>query len=260
MLHQLGDEKIVSDGRTATNMSPPQPSSVDSAVESWGGSFFDLTLSPDHNKNLPATGTIQKHPPNWNSQLFDEITNENLNLQRELDLLSQEINECGNKAKRPLDAEYVQMNALNKNTQERSPIERESVIATDFENLEMSHLSDSRQWNCLNTSQPSIRSEFLAHHLLTVELKKDPVYEDFGFSVSDGLYERGVFINRIRKGGPADQTQFLQPYDRILQVNNTCTQDFDCCLTVPLIATSGDTLTLLVARASSTEDVSMEGT
>jgi len=51
-----------------------------------------------------------------------------------------------------------------------------------------------------------------------VTLFKDPVYEDFGFSVSDGLYERGVYINRIRKGGPADMSTVLRPYDRILQV------------------------------------------
>lgn len=51
-----------------------------------------------------------------------------------------------------------------------------------------------------------------------VTLFKDPIYEDFGFSVSDGLYERGVYINRIRKGGPADLSTILQPYDRILQV------------------------------------------
>lgn len=48
-------------------------------------------------------------------------------------------------------------------------------------------------------------------------LYKDPLYEDFGFSISDGLYERGVFINRIRQGGPADK-HGLQPYDRILKV------------------------------------------
>ncbi len=35
-------------------------------------------------------------------------------------------------------------------------------------------------------------------------LFKDNVYEDFGFSLSDGLYEKGIFVNRIRKGGPAD--------------------------------------------------------
>ncbi|KAE8738755.1 hypothetical protein FOCC_FOCC015765, partial [Frankliniella occidentalis] len=81
-----------------------------------------------------------------------------------------------------------------------------------------------------------------------VTIYKDSVYEDFGFSVSDGLYERGVFINRIRKGGPADVTGVLQPYDRILQVNETRTHDFDCCLTVPLIAAAGDRIQLIVAR------------
>lgn len=50
-------------------------------------------------------------------------------------------------------------------------------------------------------------------------LFKDPLYEDFGFSISDGLYERGVFLNRIRQGGPADKIGLLKPYDRIIQVN-----------------------------------------
>lgn len=51
-----------------------------------------------------------------------------------------------------------------------------------------------------------------------VALYKDQVYDDYGFSVSDGLYERGVYINRIRSGGPADKTGLLRPYDRIIQV------------------------------------------
>jgi len=51
-----------------------------------------------------------------------------------------------------------------------------------------------------------------------VTLYKDQVYDDYGFSVSDGLYERGVYINRIRSGGPADQVAVLKPYDRIIQV------------------------------------------
>ena len=51
-----------------------------------------------------------------------------------------------------------------------------------------------------------------------VTLLKDRVYEDFGFSVSDGLYEKGVYVNRIRKGGPADKSGVLKPFDRILQV------------------------------------------
>lgn len=52
-----------------------------------------------------------------------------------------------------------------------------------------------------------------------VTLYKDQFYDDFGFSVSDGLYERGVYINRIRSSGPADQVQVLKPYDRIIQVS-----------------------------------------
>lgn len=87
-----------------------------------------------------------------------------------------------------------------------------------------------------------IRNQQLVH----VILHKDPVYEDFGFSVSDGLYERGVYINRLRPGGPCDG--ILRPYDRIVRVNETSTEDCDCCLTVPLIAAAGMRLDLTVAR------------
>ncbi|RVE47556.1 hypothetical protein evm_007815 [Chilo suppressalis] len=83
------------------------------------------------------------------------------------------------------------------------------------------------------------------HHVI---LYKDAIYDDYGFSVSDGLYERGVYINRIRKGGPADIVGLLRPYDRILQVNGTRTVDYDCCLTVPLIASAGDRLEIVVQR------------
>ncbi|XP_031627777.1 glutamate receptor-interacting protein 2 isoform X2 [Contarinia nasturtii] len=81
-----------------------------------------------------------------------------------------------------------------------------------------------------------------------VTLYKDKVYDDYGFSVSDGLYERGVYINRIRSGGPADTVGLLKPFDRIVQVNDTKTKDFDCCLTVPLIASAGDKIELIVQR------------
>ncbi|XP_031776661.1 glutamate receptor-interacting protein 2 isoform X3 [Nasonia vitripennis] len=82
--------------------------------------------------------------------------------------------------------------------------------------------------------------------IVHVSLHKDPVYEDFGFSVSDGLYERGVYINRLRPGGPCDG--LLRPYDRILRVNESSTEDCDCCLAVPLIAAAGARLELTVAR------------
>ncbi|XP_010874187.2 glutamate receptor-interacting protein 2 isoform X3 [Esox lucius] len=86
-----------------------------------------------------------------------------------------------------------------------------------------------------------------ALELLKVSLKKDQDYGDFGFSVSDGLLEKGVYVNMIRPDGPADQGG-LKPYDRILQVNRVRTRDFDCCLTVPLITESGHSLDLVISR------------
>uniref|UniRef100_A0A4W3K0B9 Glutamate receptor interacting protein 2 n=1 Tax=Callorhinchus milii TaxID=7868 RepID=A0A4W3K0B9_CALMI len=78
-------------------------------------------------------------------------------------------------------------------------------------------------------------------------IEKGSQNEDFGFSISDGLLEKGVYVNLIRPEGPADRNG-LQPYDRILQVNHVRTRDFDCCLTVPLIAESGDKLEMVVSR------------
>lgn len=51
-------------------------------------------------------------------------------------------------------------------------------------------------------------------------LFKDKVYDDFGFSISDGLFERGIYVNRIRPKGPADMCGLLRPFDRILQVSS----------------------------------------
>lgn len=48
-------------------------------------------------------------------------------------------------------------------------------------------------------------------------LHKDPVRNDFGFSVSDGLLEKGVYVHTVRIDGPA-QLGGLQPFDRLLQV------------------------------------------
>uniref|UniRef100_A0A671QZW4 Glutamate receptor-interacting protein 1-like n=1 Tax=Sinocyclocheilus anshuiensis TaxID=1608454 RepID=A0A671QZW4_9TELE len=80
-----------------------------------------------------------------------------------------------------------------------------------------------------------------------VSLLKDSDLEDFGFSVSDGVLEKGVYVNNIRPGGPAE-IGGLKPYDRLLQINRVRTRDFDCCLVVPLIAESGNKLDLVISR------------
>ncbi|XP_063068699.1 glutamate receptor-interacting protein 1 [Engraulis encrasicolus] len=80
-----------------------------------------------------------------------------------------------------------------------------------------------------------------------VSLFKESDLEDFGFSVSDGLLEKGVYVNNIRPGGPAE-IGGLKPFDRLLQINHVRTRDFDCCLVVPLIAESGNKLDLVISR------------
>ncbi|KAM8739875.1 glutamate receptor-interacting protein 1 isoform 8-T9 [Acanthopagrus schlegelii] len=82
-------------------------------------------------------------------------------------------------------------------------------------------------------------------HKLTLEKASD--LEDFGFSVSDGLLDRGVYVSNIRPGGPAELGG-LRAYDRILQINHVRTRDFDCCLVVPLIAESPNHLELVISR------------
>ncbi|XP_043964459.1 glutamate receptor-interacting protein 1 isoform X4 [Gambusia affinis] len=82
-------------------------------------------------------------------------------------------------------------------------------------------------------------------HKLTLDKTSD--LEDFGFSVSDGLLDRGVYVNNIRPGGPAERGG-LRAYDRILQINHVRTRDFDCCLVVPLIAESPNRLELVISR------------
>ncbi|KAL0967250.1 hypothetical protein UPYG_G00249820 [Umbra pygmaea] len=80
-----------------------------------------------------------------------------------------------------------------------------------------------------------------------VSLFKESDLEDFGFSVSDGLLDKGVYVNNIRPGGAAE-VGGLKSYDRLLQINHVRTRDFDCCLVVPLIAESGNKLDLVISR------------
>ncbi|XP_067111033.1 glutamate receptor-interacting protein 1 [Osmerus mordax] len=80
-----------------------------------------------------------------------------------------------------------------------------------------------------------------------VSLEKESDLEDFGFSVSDGLLEKGVYVSNLRPGGPAELGG-LKSYDRLLQINHVRTRDFDCCLVVPLIAESGNKLELVISR------------
>uniref|UniRef100_A0A8C1NYD9 Glutamate receptor interacting protein 2a n=1 Tax=Cyprinus carpio TaxID=7962 RepID=A0A8C1NYD9_CYPCA len=96
----------------------------------------------------------------------------------------------------------------------------------------------------MKDTSPSMPLEL---HKVMFTFQKDADSRDFGFSVSDGLLEKGVYVNMIRPDGPADQAG-LRPYDRILQINHARTRDFDCCLAVPLITEAGEHLQLVISR------------
>ncbi|XP_035502056.2 glutamate receptor-interacting protein 2-like isoform X2 [Scophthalmus maximus] len=128
---------------------------------------------------------------------------------------------------------------------EISPIKCEGIHSKTKSNLNMS--TGARDVPARGKGGPCdlLSSTTLALHKVTI--RKDHESHDFGFSVSDGLLEKGVYVNMIRPDGPADQAG-LRPFDRILQVNRVRTRDLDCCLTVPLIMEAGDCLDLVISR------------
>ncbi|XP_075970161.1 glutamate receptor interacting protein isoform X3 [Anticarsia gemmatalis] len=154
------------------------------------------------------------------------------------------------KTRRPnWDSDYLNNGIYTVTTPQKSPM-KPGVPGTSFQ-FSTSPIYENDVPG-LYSSEAVSPARGSIHHVI---LYKDAIYDDYGFSVSDGLYERGVYINRIRKGGPADIVGLLRPYDRILQVNGTRTVEYDCCLTVPLIASAGDRLEIVVQRLVTSRDL-----
>ncbi|XP_045164532.2 glutamate receptor-interacting protein 1-like isoform X2 [Mercenaria mercenaria] len=86
-----------------------------------------------------------------------------------------------------------------------------------------------------------------------VTLVKESPTDDFGFGVSDGVYDKGVYISAIRPGSVAE-SMGLKQFDRILQINKVRTRDFDCSLAIPLIADAGESLDIVVCRNPLTQN------
>ncbi|XP_040008159.1 glutamate receptor-interacting protein 2-like [Xiphias gladius] len=130
---------------------------------------------------------------------------------------------------------------------EISPIKREGISADSKNKSNLNMSTGARDVPARGKGDPCdiLSPTTLALHKVTI--RKDLESHDFGFSVSDGLLEKGVYVNMIRPDGPADQAG-LKPFDRILQVNRVRTRDLDCCLTVPLIMETGDCLNLVISR------------
>ncbi|XP_060527881.1 glutamate receptor-interacting protein 2 isoform X2 [Cylas formicarius] len=204
------------------NYSSPGLMSVDSAIHSWDSNTVDTQT--ENGAELKDVESVLSEPLSYQDPVHDHDKDSTLtkNKKRHSELqYYSDTEELFCPSPLPLP-KYNSGNAVNHYNQSGGAVERISGSCS-AENI-------------------------LDNEIYHVTLYKDSIYDDYGFSVSDGLYVKGVYINRIRKGGPADIVGLLRPYDRIVQVNDTKTVEFDCCLTVPLIASAGDRLELIVAR------------
>ncbi|KFD66740.1 hypothetical protein M514_06839, partial [Trichuris suis] len=102
----------------------------------------------------------------------------------------------------------------------------------------------------VNTNGSSEAKPSRAYELHRVILEKDVDNNDFGFSISDGAEQKGVFVHELRPGGPAERSGNVFPFDRILKVNEVNIQDIDCMLTAPLLASCGNQVELLLRRVA----------
>ncbi|KAM7404884.1 hypothetical protein PAMP_012193 [Pampus punctatissimus] len=185
-------------------------------------------------------GTLNQEDSFWSQALQDLETCGQSEILREL-----EASMTGSSLS--LYLEETKTNEDSMFQSEISPIKREEIHIESKNKSNLNMLTGARDVASHDKGDPSdiLSSTTLALH--KVNMRKDLDSHDFGFSVSDGLLEKGVYVNMIRPDGPADEAG-LKPFDRILQVNRVRTRDLDCCLTVPLIMEAGDSLDLVISR------------
>uniref|UniRef100_A0A8C7R003 Glutamate receptor interacting protein 2a n=2 Tax=Oncorhynchus mykiss TaxID=8022 RepID=A0A8C7R003_ONCMY len=234
--------------------------SMDSAMSSWDGSGIDAdygsqgedrtwtrshyqfrqpwrrTKPPRTQPNSISTGlTVPTLEDSfWSQALQDLETCGQSEILRELEVSSLYLSQSATKI-------------TNWGGSRISPVKRGPIHDEPKTKSNLQRSNRTRDTPPRGRGEPQETSSPTALELLKVTLRKDPDCGDFGFSVSDGLLEKGAYVNMIRPDGPADQAG-LKPYDRILQVNRARTRDFDCCLTVPLITEAGDSLDLVIRR------------
>uniref|UniRef100_A0A803TQB4 Glutamate receptor interacting protein 2 n=1 Tax=Anolis carolinensis TaxID=28377 RepID=A0A803TQB4_ANOCA len=208
--------------------------SVDSAMESWDGSGIDAGYG-SQGTYLPQAVGIALHPHEWRSSRQKSSTPPG-DPRKSYPFMDGSFSED--------DWEKPSRYTAHEDNFWR-------VFGEALEDLEtcgQSELLREIEIKMMKEEIQEIMSPTpLELHKVCMTIYKDPETEDFGFSVSDGLLEKGVYVNMIRPDGPADQCG-LKPYDRVLQVNRIRTRDLDCCLAVPLISEAGDKLDLVISR------------
>ncbi|KAL4646334.1 glutamate receptor-interacting protein 2-like [Arapaima gigas] len=256
--------------------------SVDSAMESWDGSGSStdaggggpatdnrtqmpgVALDPDEwhktkqSKNMRPTAVCKKYPSSdesFNNNDWEKPSGHNgrrhhhsLMLESQDELWSQALEDletCGqSELLREIEASIMSGSTLSLDVD----VQKSHDLTKSFKQ------SDAKNNNiligCENTwtsgtieeeLQEAMSPTSLELHKVTVV--KDSETRDFGFSISDGYLESGIYVNMIRPEGPAHRAG-LEPFDRILQVNHIRTREMDCCLAVPLITEAGDKLEL----------------
>uniref|UniRef100_A0A8C4HJH6 PDZ domain-containing protein n=1 Tax=Dicentrarchus labrax TaxID=13489 RepID=A0A8C4HJH6_DICLA len=219
--HQDGEEEpVVMVAPLSSQRAFSTLPSVDSAVESWDGSndvllsdwlTFDLSLR----FTVGHDGTEPDQEENFWSQALEDLET------------------CGQSGiLRELEVSSTVEGTIIRHT-------RSNTLPSDPQRRAFAMRKMRQEVNEILNQNP------VELHKLTLEKASD--LEDFGFSVSDGLLDRGVYVSNIRPGGPAERGG-LRAYDRILQINHVRTRDFDCCLVVPLIAESPNHLELVISR------------
>ncbi|XP_036256070.1 glutamate receptor-interacting protein 1 isoform X12 [Molothrus ater] len=257
--------------------------SVDSAVESWDGSAIDTSFgnqghtypASGYNFNayewrspkqgsLSPPGKPRNHPfhepglsdDEWDRPAASTTASKNMWQQKETETLGENqenhvkqtsVERSGGESIRSLKKEGKMWKGAS-GGQRKGGGQLEEWNTSSFTGTHDNTEADQEEnfWSqALEDLETCGQSGILRE--LEVTLYKDSDGEDFGFSVSDGLLEKGVYVKNIRPAGPGDLGG-LKPYDRLLQVNHVRTRDFDCCLVVPLIAESGNKLELVISR------------
>ncbi|XP_064904615.1 glutamate receptor-interacting protein 1 isoform X18 [Columba livia] len=257
--------------------------SVDSAVESWDGSGVDTSFgnqghsyqASGYNFNtyewrspkqtsLSPPSKPRNHPfhdtglsdDEWDRPTASSTASKNMWQQKETETLGQNqenllkqtsVERSGGESIRSVKKEGKLWKAASSG-QRKGGAQLEEWNTSSFAGTHDNTEADQEEsfWSqALEDLETCGQSGILRE--LEVTLYKDSDGEDFGFSVSDGLLEKGVYVKNIRPAGPGDLGG-LKPYDRLLQVNHVRTRDFDCCLVVPLIAESGNKLELVISR------------
>uniref|UniRef100_A0A673A1H8 Glutamate receptor interacting protein 2b n=1 Tax=Sphaeramia orbicularis TaxID=375764 RepID=A0A673A1H8_9TELE len=191
--------------------------SVDSAMESWDGSGLDAGYGSQGTYSHQAAG-IALHPHEWRSAKQQRSGTPPPGRRKNYPFSDGGFSE--DDWDKPPGFWCQALEDLE--TCGQSELLREIEVSYMFTErtltLELSlHIRTWESRRIKEEMQGIVSPTPLELHKVTVI--KDPESDDFGFSVSDGFLEKGVYVNMIRPDGPADRAG-LRPYDRILQVIN----------------------------------------